>query len=256
MQHGTYRKPNTSYTAETAKEIMKRFRSGISFDREQAQTDMLGYLDGYIRWLLRNVYSGFTRYHEDMMQEAACAVILHMDSYDADLTKPSTYFAPYIMAGLNEFIGSFVYGTTRGEAVKIVKTRKAIEELEKNGSWSLIDLMAKTKYSEKSVKNILCILSLHNTESIDADAFGEISDQSFDPESVYIEKEEMSSPLLCLNRLTETEREIFTRRAGVYDAPLSYEEVSRLLDMPIVSVRKKYHNVKEKVMDYYRAKAI
>lgn len=226
-------------------DIIKRYREGSPAEKVRAADEFLSENKGLVAFVLTRKFASYRAEHyDDLMQAGMIAVLEQMPRFDPEVSQATTYFPPYILHAMNEYIARMVFGTTTHYLTQITKITRAMDELKKNGNRnpSPIDIYQATGIP---VETIRTALRIRNSESsslyTENDELLNIADEINDSPEEYCEKKFASLHLAeAVSSLPSPEADIISMRFGLnqFIAPQSFRVIGEKLDMSIDEVRK------------------
>lgn len=226
-------------------EAVKEYNRGMQMTLD-AKEEMIIKLDMFIYYIIENRFSTFKKYTKDLYQEGILGILKGIDSYDAKKSKPTTYFYIYVLHEMTEYINSNINKTTSHYSANIVRVKKAVSELERNGrDWTVKDIAQETGISSETIIQSLKIMESSKEVHYDTvDYLDSKISRSFDsPEDEYIKNETQQILHKAVSDLGTDEASVVSLRHGLTgEEAMSFKKVAERLNLPIDKVRKYYNS--------------
>lgn len=150
-------------------ELMREYHSDNEFKRNKAAEIILADLIGLVRHIIKKKYSSYaSKHYEDLLQSGELGVLIGLGNYDPAISRPSTYFYPFIVHELQDYINKHVYKTTPYYSVHIKKINKAIAYLEGLGMPTTArDISIQTNLPLDTVEKTLKIMNNNSEVGLD-----------------------------------------------------------------------------------------
>lgn len=225
-------------------QAVKDYNHGMQMTLD-AKEEMIIKLDMFIYYLIETRFSTFKKYTKDLYQEGILGILKGIDSYDPKKGKPTTFFYIYILHEMTEYINSNINKTTSHYSANIVRVKKAVTELERNGrDWTVKDIAQETGISSETIIQSLKIMESSKEVHYDTvDYLDSKISRSFDsPEDEYIKNETQEILHKAVNDLGTDEAAVVSLRHGLTgEEAMSFKKVAERLNLPIDKVRKYYN---------------
>lgn len=198
-------------------------------------------LTPYVHYVIKKHFSQYEEFHMDLFQEGVVGILKGIDSYNPQKGKPTTYFHPYIIHEMFEFISININKTSNYYTRKIIDVRHAMDLFESSGKgWSAKDISEYTDIPLNTVKNALMIINSSKEISYDDEAFQMGNQLSMSPEEQVISNEcQQAIQEIISTKLTKLEMVILTLKHGLFSViPMRYVEIAELLHMETYVVKK------------------
>lgn len=198
-------------------------------------------LTPYVHYVIKKHFSRYEEFHMDLFQEGVVGILKGIDSYNPSRGKPTTYFHPYIIHEMFEFIAININRTSNYYTRKIIDVRHAMDLFESSGKgWSARDISEYTDIPLNTVKNALMIIDSSKEISYDDEAFQIVNQLSMSPEEQVISNEcRQAIREILSSKLTKLEMVILALKHGLFSVlPMKYVEIAELLHMETYVVKK------------------
>lgn len=198
-------------------------------------------LTPYVHHVIKKHFSRYEEFHMDLFQEGVVGILKGIDSYNPSRGKPTTYFHPYIIHEMFEFIAININRTSNYYTRKIIDVRHAMDLFESSGKgWSARDISEYTDIPLNTVKNALMIIDSSKEISYDDEAFQIVNQLSMSPEEQVISNEcRQAIREILSSKLTKLEMVILALKHGLFSVlPMKYVEIAELLHMDTYVVKK------------------
>lgn len=223
-------------------ELMKDYHSDNPRLREKAKEAIVNELTGFVLYIIKKRYPSYTsRYYDDLVQCGMEGILIGLKEYDPSKGQPSTYFYPFIVHELQEFINQTVYKTTPYYSVTVKKINKIIAQFETmNISYSARDISIQTDLPLNTVEKTLRIMNGNSEASLDFCSDKVEGPDYYDPVSEYLKKESIEFLYKTMKEcLTEEEALIMAYLHGVGDLDaLPLKAIAQKMNISLDRVKK------------------
>ena len=255
---------NEAFSENVYKKIMYDYNNGTPEEREQAQCDMLKFLNNFMYATLMKNFAKFmgvegsSNMREDVIQEAITGILIGMKNYDPERTRPSTYFQKQIIGRVQKFITNGTTGITAHYSAILQQINKIEREYQLRGeTCSLVELEQKTGESAISIQRALDQKKL-DSEKLYLDALENadnlISEYAQTPEELVIEDSTKDEIIKCIQTcLTEEEKECILLQYYSEDEELGYTELGcKLGGLSGADAKKLSTRARDKMRRYFK----
>jgi RNA polymerase sigma factor (sigma-70 family) len=265
MQINTYEEPSMEHVNVTADETinmgkglpkndivkqMFRYHSLDSQIREAATAEIINDYTKFISYIINTRYASYKSDWEELMQQGVLGILNALQTYDPELSKPTTYFYSYIVHELTDYVSNYKSTVSPYYAAQINKVKNSISELEKKGiPYSEHEISVLTGYSIESVCRILELINHINILHYESDDYLEscLTQNEKSPEAHYIINEQnriIHNALLCLPTI---ERKIVLLKIGFSIEKQTYKAIAKQINLPVEQVKQLYQQALQKL---------
>lgn len=233
--------------------LASMYYNGNSEEKESAAWGFCKLIDLYIEKLMRRYYPTYSRHYEDMKNCAFIGVLkaLREREYDPVQSMPSTFFHPYIMAEIREFIMSFVNHTT----YHFYKADLAIRDvLSENPAADKEEICEKTGLPGRTVDICANIRMLQDISLTCLEDGGIVCPSGEDIEESFCEKDMIARLYAALSELDDNEKKCLILYYGIgMDNHLSAAKIADSFQLDVKEVKKILYHAKRHLKDILAA---
>lgn len=225
--------------------IMADYHSGDPKLEMKAREDACKNLEKFVAYILTRNYSTYcAKDYEDMMQQGMVGILKGLDSYDPDISMPTTYFKTFIKCEVSNYITEFKNHSTAHYASILNKISKAAKYFEAHGieyndvklaefcSLSLVSVREALASKEKAI-SVNYQDELAN-ETDDENSVVGYSGVGHNPENVIIKNEQVEMIAKALDTcLTEQEKYVIISRFGFTDKVKTHPQLAKELGITV-----------------------
>jgi len=237
-------------------EQMARYNSADSVIKAKAIEDIVEDHRRFITHIINKHFSSYVIKHfEDMFSHGVVGLLEALPRFNPEKSKPTTFFGPYIIHEIFNYIGVFLGQMTQHYAAKLSKINKARTELISDGieDPTVMDLAMKSGLKPEVVMKAISMQAAGQTQSFSSDEYffdTMEADSNLQPDTQLIMKEGKDTIYEALDGLPDKMREVVMRKLGLGEySPQSNEQISKAVGVVPGSVRQIYNHAIERLRD-------
>lgn len=229
-------------------QIMEDYHSGQHHRMDSAKTRAVLALDHFVVSICLSRYRTYMQqYGDDLKQAGRMGILIGLESYNPNMTLPTTFFAYYIRHEIQNFIDEMVNHATTHYSQNLKRVDAAIREYEKADlKWNAVKVSERTGIPLKTVNNVLAIRSGTNT-ALNEEVKMPTSDYAESPEDAYLKLEAAESLHRAISKLSEEEQMLI--RLGYFsgtDEP-NYKRISSLTGISVSELKSRLASIRCKL---------
>jgi RNA polymerase sigma factor (sigma-70 family) len=241
---------------ERIKEQMTRYNSADPVVRSKALEEIIEDHRRFITHIINKHFPSYVIKHfEDMFEYGVIGLLEALPRFNPDKSKPTTFFGPYIIHEIFNYIGVFLGQMTQHYAAKLSKVNKARVDLESEGieNPTIMDLAMKSGLKPEVVMKAISMQTAGQTQYFSSDEFffeNMEGDHGLQPETQIIQQEGKDTIYASLNQLPVKMREVVVRKLGLGEHEAqNNEQIGEAVGIAPGSVRQVYNQAIERLRD-------
>lgn len=224
-------------------EQMELYHSGDPKKEMEAKEQILNDHTRLITSIIKKHYNSYAHmWYEDLMQAGKLGLLMALETYDPEKSRPSTYFTFYIKHEIQDFISRYVNGVSIHYTARMTAVVKAQKEFENEGNFnpSDVDLSIRTGLPVEAVKQAKEFKIKSQPNTFDGyDYFDSMTQQYTEsPEAILIDFETKNDLMSALNDLPEQLKRILDAKMGLTTGhPQTNNAIARKYGVPVNTIR-------------------
>lgn len=232
---------------EIFRDIIAKCNCGDKELEHEAKDRMMVELGAFIGSVIKSYYPTYIKDHyDDMFNSGVVGLMIGIRSYNPDLSMPTTYFEPFILHEVSEYVNKYVKGITSYYANNLKKINTAIQAFQRDGKqYTMNDIAIECSMPVESVQRAIsmqetsAMIYFENTSFLDTEA-EKAGHFNASPEDNYLQNEKTEKIFDALNQyLNRQEKEITMRSFGLAGFEReSAKTISEQMGISIAKVRR------------------